>query len=274
MKKRMIPVLIVFLALAAAAQDPAQFRLKNSIGIINLTAPADESTFSKVPLNIKFSWTQPLGVASYTLEIQVLSGQNWNAFLTRTNLKTNAVTVTCDQRADMRWRVLGLGNRGARFMSPWWEIRYRGSGAAAGAQAGTAAGGTDLTGTAAGGTDLSGTHVVKKPTPQFHPVPISPKHEAVLRNYPRNMTFTWLHSTNPAYHHYQIQVDVYHPNPRRWQSQMRGQTLLVDAIVNDNRFDYTFPADRIGRWRVRGVKNKRQVTPWSVWRTFSFRARH
>jgi hypothetical protein len=88
------------------------------------------------------------------------------------------------------------------------------------------------------------------------------------------MTFSWLHSTNPAYRRYQIQVDIYHPRPQQWQSEMRNNTLLVDEVIRDNEYQYKFPADRIGRWRVRGVMNPRTFTPWSPWRTFSFRALH
>lgn len=265
MKRFLVPFLIVFMSIATVAQDPAQARIPGTVGVVVLIAPADEASFNKIPINIEFSWNKPPGVTSYTLEIQGLTNQTWSTLITRTNLTTNSVTVNFDQPVDLRWRVLGVGTRGARFLSPWWHLRYKGSGEAI--NQGKTVIGED-------GQEVSGSHVENKPTPQFRPVLLKPKNEVVLRHYPRNMTFKWMHSTKPAYRRYQIQVDIYHPNPQKWQSAMRNGKLLVDEVITDNEYHYKFPADRIGRWRVRGVKDPRTFTPWSPWRKFSFRARH
>jgi len=260
MKKSLIMAVIVLMSVGLTAQVARVAPRQVPTGAITLVSPGNEGYFQDVPVKITFRWQKFPGVTRYTLVLETRSGNVWQAYISRANLTSNAVIVTYDKPMDLRWRVLGNGPRGVVYGSPWWVLRYRGAVAGQGG--------------AVGGGGLAAGHVKEKPKPQFYPVPISPKAGAVLRNFPRTMTFALLHSTNPAFRFYQIQVDIFHPRTGKWHSTMRGNTLLVDTMVRTNEFNYKFPADRVGRWRVRGVKNERQVTPWSAWRKFSFRARH
>lgn len=261
MKKALILTVIVFMSMGLAAQIPRLDPGRVPTDAITLISPGNEGYFNAIPVKIVFRWRKTPGVLNYTFVLQVKDGEVWKTSLARPNLTVDHITITYNHPSDLRWQVLGVGPRGVRYQSPWWVLHY--GGAAASTQGGTTVGG-----------DMASTHVVKKPKPKFHPVPVSPKAGVVLRNYPRTMTFTWLHSTNPQFRHYQIQVDIYHPNPAKWQSEMRKNKLLVDTMVKGNEYPYKFPADRDGRWRVRGVNNNDQATPWSAWHKFSFRARH
>lgn len=258
MKKLLIVTLVVLLSVVSFAQNRVLVKNRTALAPIALVSPANETIIKTVPLDIEFLWRHALGVKNYTLVIEVRSGETWQPFLTRANLVTAKVSVGYDQPKDLRWRVLGVGQNMARYESPWWVMRYKG---------------IAKPGTAGAGNVVSG-HGKEKPKPKFEPVLMIPKAGKIFKNYPRTMTFTWLHSTNPEYRRYQIQVDIFHPNPAVWGAKLKGKDLLVDEIVKINKYNYTFPADRLGRWRVRGVKNKHNMTPWSEWRQFSFRARH
>ncbi|HDP95946.1 MAG TPA: hypothetical protein ENN40_11390 [Candidatus Aminicenantes bacterium] len=262
MKKALIMSVIVFLSIGLSAQIPRLDPDKVPAGAIALISPGNDGYISSIPVEIVFRWQKTAGVLNYTFVLQVEDGGAWKTTLTRPNLTGDHITVTYNRPSDLRWQVVGIGPRGVRYESPWWVLHYGGSASAAQGK------------TVSGQQGVAGSHVETKPTPQFRPVLLTPKNEVVLRHYPRNMTFTWMHSTNPAFRRYQIQVDIYHPRPEQWQSAMRNNTLLVDEVIRDNEYHFKFPADRLGRWRVRGVKDPRTFTPWSPWRTFSFRARH
>lgn len=265
MKKVLILALILLVTVAVSTMDAKIDPRKTINAKISLVHPAHNSFVNHVPVEINFKWRPFAGITQYSLIIQYQQGSMWKNHLVRPNLTGDNVTVTYNRAKDFRWHIVGMGARGVIFESPWWTVQYKPG------MAGSSATGGNLV---AGGGMASG-QIQKNPKPKFYPVPLTPKPNAVLKNFPRHMTFTWLHSTKPLYRHYQIQVDIFHVKSKRWRSNLKGRTFLLDTMVNDNKFDFEFTADRLGRWRVRGVnQNNNNVTPWSAWRQFRYKARH
>jgi len=264
MKKALTLALIIIVSVAFTALEAKIDPLKTINQKITLVHPAHNSFVNHVPLEINFKWVPIAGITQYSLIVQIQEGLIWKNHYVRPNLTGDNVTVTYDQAKGFRWHVVGMGARGVVFESPWWMVQYKPGMTRSSATSGNVA----------AGDAMAGGQVQNKPEPQFHPVPLTPKHNAVLKNFPRHMTFTWMHSTNPQYRNYQLQVDIFHVTSKRWRSQLKGRTFLLDTMVNENRYDFEFTADRLGRWRVRGVNGNNEFTPWSVWRQFRYNARH
>lgn len=260
MKKAITLALIIFVAVAVTSVE-ARSTIEPKIFLVQ---PAQNSFLNQVPAEIIFKWRPTIAIRQYSLIIQIQDGTLWKNHLVLPNLTEDNVKVAYNMQTSFRWHVVGMDSRGTMYESPWGMVRYQ-----PGATTSSVTGENAL----AGGTMVGG-QVQNQPKPQFYPVPMTPENNAVLKNFPRNMTFTWLHSTNPQYRNYQLQVDIFHVNSKRWRSELPGRECLLDTMVKNNRFDFEFTADRLGRWRVRGVKSENEVTPWSAWMQFSYRARH
>jgi hypothetical protein len=253
MKKNYLLVFIIALLLILPSLD-AQIRIKNRRSLatavtpgFKLKAPANNWQFHKFPKDIKFVWNHQPGYPTYSIKLEYWDKGIWRDYVSKSSLTKPYTVIRYAMNKGFRWRVICNYKNGQKLVSAWSHAKY-----VPGARA-----------------------VNTKLTPQFHPVQVSPVGNKTFRNFPRNITFKWLHSTKNLYRRYLIQVDIYHPRPRKWQSNMnKGKGLLVSEITRNNYFNYRFPADRKGRWRVRGVKNAKQFTPWSGWKYFQFRARH
>ena len=235
-------IFIFLLIFSVAIFSSPQRRIEKRVfkaKFMKLKAPENRWEFDKSPVTVRFEWVHPGDVDNFTLFIEVLDKGLWKSEIIKSNIRANFITLKFSAKSEFRWSVEGKRGNLVLYKSGWRHCIYTGA-----------------------------------PKPQFYPVPTVPKNNKVFKNYPRKMTFQWLHSTNPAYRRYQIQIDIYHPRPKIWRSDFKEMTYLVDQIVLKNSFRYNFPADRKGRWRVRGVATGKRYTPWSKWKYFEFRALH
>ncbi len=215
---------------------------------ITLTAPEDNWKFDKVPVQINFQWERPGTVKIFTFYMEYLDNGNWLSETKKENLQVNSISYTYRKEKSFRWKVTTEYMNRVIYESKW---RY-GHFAA---------------------TDFQNQPINGK-TPKIYPVPVAPVNNEILMNFPRNMTFKWLHSTNPQFRNYEIQVDILHAQSHKWRSEIRGESYLLEDTTPNNFYNFNFTADRSGRWRVRGFSNSGQYTPWSPWQHFEYRARH
>lgn len=215
---------------------------------IKLIEPVDHYKFDKVPARINFKWERPGTVKIFNFYMEYMENGQWKPETKKVDLKVNSIWYTYRKELPFRWKVTTEYRGNVLYESKWWHGHFA-TEASVGSQ-----------------------QVVKRPKVQ--PVPVSPTDDVILRNHPRNMTFKWLHSTNPQFRNYEIQVDILHARSMKWRSQIRGESFLLEDTTKNNFYNFQFTADRKGRWRVRGYNNAGQTTPWSPWQHFEYNARH
>lgn len=250
MKKKFFVLALIITTAMVFGQQPISKKTVSPVDQgIKLTSPENNWIFNKVPVTIDFKWEGPPKVRLFTLYVEYFDGGKWHKEMTKPGLQTNQFSYTYRRERNFRWRVTTEYMNRVLHQSGWFQGKY------------------------APGAVASGQVEVEK-KPKFFPVPVEPENNAVLKNYPRNMTFRWLHSTNQAFRNYEIQVDIFHVGSRKWRSAIRGETYLLEDTTKAKSYNFTFTADRQGRWRVRGFNNKGQYTPWCAWQHFEYRARH
>ena len=244
MKKRLI---VIFILIFSTVLFCSQYKGKRlgrkkllKTRILKLISPVDQWKFKQLPVKVDFKWVHPGDVDNFSLFIETFEMGKWKSDLIKSNIRVNHYSIEFNKNKDFRWRVVAKRGNALLYQSVWRYCKYVGG----------------------------------RLVPKFYPVPLEPTNKKLFKNYPRKMTFKWLHSTDPGYRRYQLQVDIYHPRPRKWRSEFKEMTYLLDTITKKTSFKYTFPADRRGRWRVRGVATGKRYTPWTKWRTFKFEALH
>lgn len=251
MKNKLLVFMLIITTMTAFTLAQTSI-LKKKVGTtgqeIKLTFPGNNWIFNQVPVTIDFKWEGPPNVRLFTLYIEYFDNGKWYKETTVPNLQTNHHTYTYKRERNFRWRVTTEYMNRVLHQSVWFHGKY------------------------VPGTVIPGGQAVNK-TPKFFPVPVAPENGAELTNFPRNMTLRWLHSTKPAFRHYEVQVDILHARSLKWRSKLPGQTYLLEDTTNRNSYSFTFTADRKGRWRVRGMNNQGQYTPWCAWQHFEYRAR-
>jgi len=215
---------------------------------IKLIFPPNQWQFSKSPILINLKWEKPINVNNFTLYIDKFKDGKWVADIIKPNITNNYIQINYHGTLNFRWKIKAVQqNINVLYESIWHYAKYIGS----------------------------TQPYVKQIKPKFYPVLIEPKNNTIFRNYPRNMTFKWLHSTNPNYRYYQVQIEVFHPRQNKWfpVKYKKGNLLTKNTYLH-----YNFSADRRGRWHVRGIKRisprKQVTTPWSQWKYFEFQAKH
>ncbi len=94
----------------------------------------------------------------------------------------------------------------------------------------------------------------------------SPTNGQSLTHFPRNVTFTWEQIPQSTY---EIELDCLGCSEEGKWSSDTGQSLAYANKVKQPFYNYEFPEDRMGRWRVRAVRNN-VVSDWSDWSFFNF----
>ena len=243
MKKKIILifVLIFSVTICTFPRKPVIKKRIMKAKHLKLLEPENNWKFEETPVSVHFKWVHPGNVDNFVLTVEKWIKGKWEPDFIKTNLKVNHYSIQLNIKRNFRWKVEAKRGHIVLYRSVFRLCNYVGE---------------------------------LPPTPQFWPVPYSPKKNKVFKNYPRKITFKWLHSTNSNYRRYQIQIDIYHPRPRMWKSEFKKGTFVRDQVTLKTSFHFNFPADRIGRWRVRGVKMGKKYTPWSEWRKFEFKALH
>jgi hypothetical protein len=94
----------------------------------------------------------------------------------------------------------------------------------------------------------------------------SPTNGQSLTHFPRNITFTWEQIPQSTY---EIELDCLGcVSEGKWSSDT-GQSLAYANNIKQPFYNYEFSDDRMGRWRVRAVRNN-VVSNWSEWSFFNF----
>lgn len=94
----------------------------------------------------------------------------------------------------------------------------------------------------------------------------NPTNGQSITHFPRNMTFTWEQIQQSTY---EIQIDCLGCKEEgKWSSDL-GQYLAYANNIAQPFYNYEFPDDRMGRWRVRAVRNN-TVSEWTEWSYFNF----
>ncbi len=250
MKRTLLIVIMVMVSLTVFGQISKKALTVNKTTTgkeIKLIAPVDNWKFDKIPAQINFKWERPGTVKIFTFYMEYMDNGKWILETKKENLKVLSILYTYRKNKPFRWKVTTEYMNRVIYESKWRHGHY-----------------------AAG----NGIQQNANNSASVHPVPVSPTNNALLTNHPRNMTFKWLHSTKPQFRNYEIQVDILHARSRKWRSQIRGESYLLEDTTKLNHYNFEFTADRKGRWRVRGFNNAGQYTPWSAWQHFEYNARH
>ena len=98
------------------------------------------------------------------------------------------------------------------------------------------------------------------------PAQISPAIEAIIRTFPRTITYQW--SAVPGAAGYKIEVDCFHCcETNRWCSDVRPAGYVISHTY-DPAFTHEFAGNQPGRWRVWGVDAKGREGTKSDWCDF------
>ena len=94
-----------------------------------------------------------------------------------------------------------------------------------------------------------------------------PDHKAIFRNYPREVTFEWSKVRDRSGVEYYLEVMTYYPSQTNARGVWRPEVI---GPLRDTDYEYTHVGDQSCQWRVWTVDGAGNMSPKSVWRSFTF----